>query len=439
MALDIARIRAAFPSLTVTDGGRGRVYFDNPGGTQVPQHVIDRTVDCLTRANANLGGAFASTIAAGEIVDEAHRAMADFLGAASAEEIVFGQNMTTLTFHISRSIGLTLNPGDDIVVTRMDHDANIAPWLLLARDRGCTVRWLDFDPATFEFDLSRIDGVVGPRTRVFAVNYASNCTGTISDIGAIARRVKARAPEAIVYVDAVQLAPHALIDVQALGCDMFVCSPYKFFGPHQGVLWGRRELLASLEPYKVRPADDALPHRFETGTLSHEGMAGTLGAVEYFAWIGETMGGQVAPAPGESPRRRAIRAAWHALADYELTLTRRLIDGLRARPGVTVQGITDPAALGRRVPTVSFTHERISPPVLADGFARAGIFVWSGHNYAVEVVRTLGLLDKGGVLRIGLAHYNTAEEIDFCLDVLDDMIGGRNRKSETRSQKSDGT
>lgn len=422
MALDIARIRTAFPSLSVADGGRRCVYFDNPGGTQVPRQVIDRTVDCLTRANANLGGAFASSIAAGEIVDEAHQAMADFLGAASAEEIVFGQNMTTLTFHVSRSIGLTLKPGDEIVVTRMDHDANIAPWLLLARDRGCMVRWLDFDPATFEFDLSRIDDVVGPRTRVFAVNYASNCTGTISDVGRIAALVKARAPDAIVYVDAVQLAPHALIDVQALGCDMLVCSPYKFFGPHQGVLWGRRDLLASLEPYKVRPADDALPYRFETGTLSHEGMAGTLGAVEYFAWIGETMGGAMAPAPGESPRRRAVRAAWSALADHELALTNRLVDGLRARPGVIVQGITDPAAFRRRVPTVSFTHERLSPAVLAQGFADEGIFVWSGHNYAVEVVRTLGLLDRGGVLRIGLAHYNTAEEIDLCLDVLDRMI-----------------
>ena len=422
MALDIARIRAAFPSLAVTDGGRRRIYFDNPGGTQVPQQVIDRTVDCLTRANANLGGPFASSIAAGEIVDEAHRAMADFLGAATPEEIVFGQNMTTLTFHISRSIGLTLKPGDEIVVTRMDHDANIAPWLLLARDHKCTVRWLDFDPTTFEFDLSRVADVVTPRTRVFAVNYASNCTGTISDIAQIARLAKARAPEAIVYVDAVQLAPHALIDVQALGCDMLVCSPYKFFGPHQGVLWGRADLLRALEPYKVRPCDDALPHRFETGTLSHEGMAGTLGAVEYFAWIGDAMGEAAAPQAGERARRRAIRAAWGALATFELELTQRLVAGLQALPGITIRGITDPKALHRRVPTVSFTHERIAPALLAQEFAREGVFVWNGHNYAVEVARTLGLLDTGGVLRIGLAHYNTGEEIDFCLEVLARII-----------------
>lgn len=418
MSFDIDRIRSEFPSLAVTDDGRRRVYLDNPGGTQVPRRVIDRITDCLIRANANLGGSFASSVAAGELVMEAHRAMADFLGASSAEEIVFGQNMTTLTFHLSRSLALTVQPGDEIVVTRMDHDANISPWLLLARDRGAVVRWVDFDTERYEFDLCSLRDVLGPRTRIVAFNYASNATGTINDIPGVVAAVRELAPEAVVYVDAVQYAPHGLIDVQKLGCDFLACSPYKFFGPHQGVLWGRAALLRKLQPYKVRPADDALPYRFETGTLSHEGMAGTLGAVEYFAWVGETFGPDLPHLAGESPRRRAIRAAWEVMAIYEAELMLRLIAGLQRLPGIRILGITDPASVSRRVPTVSFTHERLTPQELEKIFAKAGIFVWEGHNYAIEVMGSLKLLDKGNALRVGLAHYNTAEEVDFFLETL---------------------
>jgi cysteine desulfurase family protein (TIGR01976 family) len=421
MSIDIARIRAEFPALAVTDEGRARVYLDNPAGTQVPRAVVDRTVECLTRANANLGGHFASSLAAGRLVEEAHAAMADFLGARSAAEIVFGQNMTTLTLHVSRSIALTLAPGDEILVTRMDHDANVAPWLLIARDRGATLRWLDFDPARFEFDLGELAGLLSERTRVVALNYASNATGTINDVTAITAAVRARAPRALIYVDAVQLAPHGLIDVQAIGCDFLVCSPYKFFGPHQGVLWGKAEVLRSLSPYKVRPAGEGLPDRFETGTLSHEGMAGTLGAVEYLASVGRDQG-KPAPAAGESRRRAEIRAAWRVLGEYETGLTGRLIEGLKRLPGISIQGIADPAAFDRRVPTVSFIHERLAPAEMAKGFAAEGIFVWDGHNYAYEPILRLGLLEKGGVLRTGIAHYNTVEEIDFLIDVLGRMI-----------------
>lgn len=422
MSLDVARIRAEFPALAITDSGRPRIYFDSPGGTQTPKAVIDRTVDCLVNRNANLGGPFVTSQAAGQLVDEAHAAMADFLGAASPAEIVFGQNMTTLTLHISRSIALTLEPGDEIIVTRMDHDANIAPWLLVARDRGCTVRWLDFDRARFEFDPTAFEALLNPRTRIVALNYASNATGTISDVAGMTARVRAKAPKALVYVDAVQLAPHRLVDVRAIGCDFLVCSPYKFFGPHQGVLWGRADLLMSLSPYKVRPADDTLPSRFETGTLSHEGMAGTLGAVEYLAWIGTALAPSVPARPGENERRRAIRAAWQALEVYERALTQRLVEGLQRLPGIRIQGITDPAAFDRRVPTVSFIHDRLSPPEMSAGFGREDIFVWDGHNYALEVISHLGLLESGGVLRVGLAHYNTAEEVDRLLDVLGQMI-----------------
>jgi cysteine desulfurase family protein (TIGR01976 family) len=426
MSLDVARIRAEFPALAITDSGRPRIYFDSPGGTQTPKAVIERMVDCLVNGNANLGGPFATSLAAGRLVEEAHAAMADLLGAASPAEIVFGQNMTTLTLHVSRSIALTLAPGDEIIVTRMDHDANIAPWLLVARDRGCRVRWLDFDRARFEFDPAAFEALLGERTRLVALNYASNATGTVNDVAALTQRVRAKAPKALVYVDAVQLAPHRLIDVRAIGCDFLVCSPYKFFGPHQGVLWGRADLLMSLSPYKVRPADDTLPSRFETGTLSHEGMAGTLGAVEYLAWIGTELAPPVPARPGESaresPRRRAIRAAWQALEAYERGITRRLVEGLRRLPGIAIQGITDPAAFDRRVPTVSFIHDRLTPPEMSAEFAREGIFVWDGHNYALEAISHLGLLESGGVLRVGLAHYNTAEEVDRLLEVLGRMI-----------------
>ncbi|HKF62885.1 MAG TPA: cysteine desulfurase-like protein [Dongiaceae bacterium] len=422
MSLDVARIRAEFPSLAITDSGRPRIYFDSPGGTQTPKAVIDRTVDCLVNCNANLGGPFVTSQAAGRLVDEAHAAMADLLGATSPAEIVFGQNMTTLTFHISRSIARNLEPGDEIIVTRMDHDANIAPWLLVARDRGCRVRWLDFDRGSFEFDPAELDHLLCERTRVVALNYASNATGTINDVTGMTAQVRARAPKAMVYVDAVQLAPHRLIDVQAIGCDFLVCSPYKFFGPHQGVLWGRADLLMSLSPYKVRPADDTLPSRFETGTLSHEGMAGTLGAVEYLAWVGKELAPQVPARPGESERRRMLRAAWQALEIHERGLTRRLIEGLQRLPGIKIQGITEPAAFDRRVPTVSFIHDRLAPAEMSAAFAREDIFVWDGHNYALEVITHLGLLESGGVLRVGLAHYNTPEEVDRLLDVLGQMI-----------------
>jgi cysteine desulfurase family protein (TIGR01976 family) len=416
--LDIERLRAEFPALALTDGNRPRAYLDNPAGTQVPRAVLERTTECLVRTNANLGGRFATSLAAGEMVAAARQAMADLLGAGSGDAIVFGQNMTSLAFHVSRALSAAWAPGDEVVVTRLDHDANIAPWLIAARERGAAVRWIDLDPRTYELDLAGVPALLGPRTRLVAVGYASNALGTINDLPAIIAAVRALAPRALVFVDAVQYAPHGLIDVAALGCDLLACSPYKFFGPHQGVLWARPGLLEGLPAFKVRPAGEAMPDRAETGTLSHEGMAGTLGAIQYLAWVGETMGPALAPLQGESPRRRALRAAWAALVPYERDLCHRLLDGLAALPGVTVRGIADPAALDRRVPTVSFTHDRLPPGTIAQACAEAGIFVWDGHNYAVEVMRRLGLLARGGALRVGPAHYNTAAEIDRFLDVL---------------------
>jgi cysteine desulfurase family protein (TIGR01976 family) len=421
-ALDIDRLRAEFPALALTDAGRPRIYLDNPAGTQVPRAVLDRTAECLVCANANLGGRFATSLAAGEPVAEARRTMADLLGAGSGEAIAFGQNMTSLAFHLARARSAGWGPGDEVVVTRLDHDANIAPWLMAARERATEVRWIDLDPVRYELDLDGLPALLGPRTRLVAVGYASNALGTVNDLPAIIAAVRALAPRALVFVDAVQYAPHGLIDVAALGCDLLACSPYKFFGPHQGVLWARPDLLEALPAFKVRPAGTAMPDRAETGTLSHEGMAGTLGAVEYLAWVGTVMGPALAPLPGERPRRRALRAAWAALVPYEAALCRRLLDGLALLPGVTIRGITDPAALGRRVPTVSLTHQRVPPAALAQACADAGIFVWDGHNYAVEAMRRLGLLERGGALRVGPAHYNTAAEIDRLIEVLDAAI-----------------
>jgi cysteine desulfurase family protein (TIGR01976 family) len=400
-----AQARRHFPALALTDAGRPRVYFDNPAGTQVPQQVVDRTVDCLVNRNANLGGYFATTLAAGELVDEAHRACADFYNAATPAEIVFGQNMTTLTFHMSRCLGRRFRKGDEIVLSRMDHDANVAPWLLLAEDLGLTVRWMDFDTGTYEFPDDALTKVLSNRTRLVAMGMASNCTGTVNDTKRFA--AQARAAGAIVYLDAVQFAPHYAIDVQDLGADIVVSSAYKWFGPHQGVLWGRKDLLAETFGYKVRPAGEDLPHKFETGTLSHEGMAGCLGAIEYLEQFGT---GQT--------RAQRIASAWTAMAAYEQKLTLKLIEGLRSFKGLTVRGITSANAMHRRVPTVSFTLDGHHPQALAKAFAADNIFVWSGHNYAVEPVTRMGLMDKGGVLRVGLAHYNTEAEVDALLASL---------------------
>jgi cysteine desulfurase family protein (TIGR01976 family) len=404
-AFDVSAARRQFPSLAVADEGRQRVYFDNPAGTQVPRQVIDRTVDCLARTNANLGGFFSSTRAAGELVEEAHRACADFYNAQSASEIVFGQNMTTLTLHFSRCLGRKLKCGDEIVVSRMDHDANVAPWLLLAEDAGLTVKFMDFDPETYEFADDALRRVLSERTRIVAFGAASNCTGTVNDTKRFAREAKEAG--AIVYVDAVQFAPHYAIDVQAMEADIVVSSAYKWFGPHQGILWGRTALLQDTFGYKVRPAGDDLPHKFETGTLSHEGMAGCLGAIEYLEQFGS----------GET-RQARLASAWSKLAAYEQDLTLRLIEGLSEVKGLKIRGITSANAMHRRVPTVSFTLAGFRPEALAKAFAKENIFVWSGHNYAIEPVTRMGLMAEGGVLRVGLAHYNTAEEVDGFLDAL---------------------
>jgi len=424
MEYDLETVRSRFPSLSITDNGVSRVYFDNPAGTQVPQPVADRMYDCLLHANANLGGYFRTSRRADAIADDAHAAMADLLNAPSPDEIIFGQNMTTLTLHVSRSIGREFRAGDEIVLTRMDHDANVTPWVLLARDLELKVRWLPFNVETFEFDLSALDNLLNRRTRLVCVGGASNMTGTIHDI----RTISARAHEAgaWTYIDAVQSVPHVATDVQELGCDFLACSAYKFFGPHQGILWGRGELLERLEPYKLRPAPDTIPGAFETGTQSHESMAGTAAAVDYFAWIGETMSSDYIKSNERyaGSRRRYVHAAMDCLFDYETQLTRHLIDGLRHLPGVKVHGITAPDAMTRRVPTVSFTAAQMPSNQIAEALAKKNIFVWSGYNYALEAAMALGIYDSGGGVRVGPVHYNTIEELDRLLVALEKILQG---------------
>ncbi len=409
MTFPIDRVRAEFPSLGLTDDGRERVYLDNPAGTQVPRRVADAVGRCLIEANANLGGHFATSTQAGAVVAGAHQAMADFLGAQSPSEIVIGANMTTLTFHLSRSICRDFKPGDEIVLTRMDHDGNIAPWLEIAADRDLVVRWLSFDPDTWRLEPAALERVLSERTRLVAINHASNLLGSINDVPALA--AVAKAAGALVYVDSVQFAPHGLIDVAALGCDFLVCSSYKFFGPHLGILWGRRELLAGMHAYKVRCVGEELPHKYETGTPQIELLAGLTATVDYFRWLGEITAGGGGP-------RQSIAGAFAALTRHEQGLAQRLIAGLEAIPGIRVLGITDPDVADLRVPTVAFRHEHARPAAISSALGAAGIFVWDGHNYALEVVRQLGIPEEQGVVRIGLVHYNTAAEIDRTLEAV---------------------
>jgi cysteine desulfurase family protein (TIGR01976 family) len=421
-APDLSSVRDQFPSLRQTDSqGRPFVYFDGPGGTQVPRRVIDAMADYLTRANANTHGLYETSRRTDQMVTQARGAMADFLNAPSPDEVVFGPNMTTLTFNVSRAIGRTFKPGDEVVVTRLDHDANVSPWMALA-ERGAIVRQADFDPTDCTLDTEDVRQVINERTRLVAVGYASNAVGTVNDVRTIGEW--AHAVGAWLYVDAVHYAPHGPIDVQDIGCDFLACSVYKFFGPHMGVLWGRHELLERLAAYKVRPADNQPPDKFEMGTKNHEGMAGSMAAVEYLAELGARFG---APFVGRYPqfqgRRRDLKTAMAAIRAYERPLFERLMSGLLAIPGLTVYGITNPARFDQRVPTVAFRLKGHSPQQIAERLGDEGIFVWDGNYYAPSVTERLGVEDSGGMVRVGIAHYNTAQEVDRLLDVLRRLAG----------------
>jgi cysteine desulfurase family protein (TIGR01976 family) len=415
-SIDLSPIRAQFPALQMLDAGRPAVFFDGPGGTQVPQRVIDAMTHYLIETNANHGGRFRTARQSDATLAAAHEAMADLLNAPSAREVAFGPNMTSLTFQFSRAIGRLLAPGDEIIVTRLDHDANRAPWLALA-ERGVTVHEIDFNVADCTLDLKDLAAHLNSRTRLVAVGYASNAVGTINPIAQIAQMVHAAG--AWLWVDAVHLAPHGPIDVQALDCDFLVCSPYKFFGPHSGVVWGRYDLLEALRAYKVRPAGDLPPDKFETGTQNHEAQAGVLAAVDYLADLGRTYGGAYAANfPNFSGRRLQLKQAMAAVRTYERALFEHFVDGLLAIPGLSFYGICDKARFGERTPTAAFRLRDRSPEQVAQALAERGVYVWSGNFYALAVTERLGIEETGGVVRAGLAHYNTLEEVNYCLGCL---------------------
>lgn len=415
-SLDIAWIRAQFPALAQTVDGQPAVFFDGPGGTQVPQRVIDAIGNYLINANANTHGAFATSARTDAVIAEAHTAMADLLG-CDPDEVVFGPNMTTLTFAMSRAIGRELGPGDEIVVTRLDHDANVAPWRAL-EERGVTVRMVDIDVEDCTLDMGDMARAITANTRLVAIGYASNAVGTINDVAEVVRM--AHAVGALAYVDAVHYAPHGPIDVRALDCDFLACSPYKFFAPHMGALYGKRAHLERLQPYKVRPAGNNTPDRWETGTKNHEGLAGVAAAIDYLAELGRNTGGVDAT----TSRRAALLAAMAAIRSYERDLAERLIIGLLAIPGLTFYGIREPERFGQRTPTVSIRLASCTPHELAARLGEQGIFVWDGNYYALSLTERLGVEESGGMVRIGLAHYNTAEEIDRLLAILRTMTTG---------------
>ncbi len=405
----LARARERFPALSSPDSP---VYFDNPGGTQVPREVADAMIEYLLYSNANTSGAFRTSERTDHVIKEAHAAAADLLGAARPEEVAFGPNMTTLTFGLSRALGRELREGDEILLTTLDHDANIAPWLLLAEDRGLIVRFADINLDDCTLNLDSYKAALSERTRVAAFTYASNAVGTVNDVRLLTRL--AHEAGALIFIDAVQYAPHGPIDVVEIGCDFLACSPYKFFGPHAGVLYCRYDHSERLQAYKVRPADPAPPSKWETGTQSHEAMVGTTAAIEYLASL---------PPEGQyASRRERLVAAMSAVRSYERELAGQLLGGLSNLP-VRLYGITDPNRLEERVPTFALTAHGHTPRELAVEMGRRGYNLWDGNYYALALMERLGLEGSGGALRVGLAHYNTAEEVSRFLSDLAAVLG----------------
>ncbi|NLF65095.1 MAG: cysteine desulfurase-like protein [Chloroflexi bacterium] len=405
MAFNPDLLRPQFPALQQTLSGRPVIYLDGPGGTQTPERVIDAMAGYLRAGGSNLGGPFLTSERSEVVMAAGRRAMAAFYN-ARPEEIVFGQNMTSLTFSLSRALAQRWQPGDEIVLTRLDHDANISPWLLAAKERGVTVRWLDFHPADTSLALEELPALLNERTQLLAITHASNAVGTIPDV---ARAVRlAHEVGALVYVDAVHAAPHQLIDVQALACDFLVSSAYKYFGPHTGILYGRYRLLEELPAFKVRPSPPEPPEKWETGTQSFESIAGVAAAIDYLASLG----------PGEGSLRERLARAMASVKAYEMGLSARFLQGAAAIPGLRVYGITDVERLDERTPTFAVSLEGYSAGEVAAALGRQGIFVWSGHYYAVAVMERLGLLEQGGLVRIGFVHYNTPAEVDAVLTAL---------------------
>ena len=410
MTFPVDHVRSLFPALNHPD----RIYADNPAGTQVPATVAQAVADRMLGDYANLGGHFATSQSCDTLYTQAHTRAATFLGAASGREVIIGPSMTALTFHMSRSICRDFQPGDEIVITRMEHEGNVGPWLQIAHDMGLVIRWVAFDPDSWRVEPEALAKQLTTRTRLVCLNHASNMTGSINDIAALS--AVAKDAGALVFVDSVQYAPHLLPDVQALGCDFLVCSAYKFFGPHLGLLWGREDLMQSLHPYKGRCVSDDLPDRFESGTPQLELLAGLCATFDYFENLGTHL-------DHTGSARDLMQATYAASLEYEHGLTRDLIRGLTGIDGLTIYGITNPNRTHDRVPTVSLRVEGHTPSAIAATLAQQGIYVWHGHNYAYEPTRQLGLPEAEGVVRIGLSHYNTQDEVARIVTSVAEAVG----------------
>ncbi len=411
--LDLTWVRSQFPALTQTINGHPAAFLDGPGGTQVPQQVIDAIADYLSRNNANTGGAYHTSRNTDRMIAESRSAIGDFLN-CDADEIVFGPNMTTLTYAMSRAIGRELASGDEIVLTLLDHDANFSPWKAL-EEKGVVIRTVKFNESDCTLDMSDLAAKIGKRTRLVAVGYASNAVGTINNVAEVVRL--ARQARALSYIDAVHYAPHGPIDVRALDCDFLVCSTYKFFGPHMGVLYGKREHLKRLRPYKVRPNTDNIPNCWEWGTLNHECIAGIKACVDYWEELGRRA------KPAVTTRRAAILAAHDAIQGHERAMMDKMIAGLLAIPGLKLYGITDPHNFENRCATIAVRIEGHTPLELARKLGEHGFFTWDGNYYALNVTEQLNVERLGGFLRIGLVHYNTMEEVEGLQAAMREIVG----------------
>ncbi len=410
MTFPIDAVRQQFPSLATTDDGQRRIYFDNAAGTQVPRQTIDRIVDFFHRYNSNTGVFNPTSVEVDALYDDAVKAMADFLGTTDPGEVLIGANMTTLTYQLSRSLAHQFEPGDEIIISRMEHEGNVSPWLQMAEDNDLVVKWLEFDRNSWRAEPALLEPLLSERTRLLALNYASNLTGGVNDVKALT--AMAQAAGAIVYVDAVQYASHRLIDVKDLGCDFLACSPYKFYGPHLGVVYGKRKRLESLRAYKLRCASNDLPFRFSLGTPAFELIAGLMGTLEYFQWLAAETG-------CSGDRRQLFEGAYTAMGGHEDGLAEQLLSGLVAIPGLTMQGAS---TLTHRVATFSFTHDRHPASAIARQLSDAGLYCHWGDNYAFEVAKALDLDPQEGVLRLGLGHYNTTGEVAEALTLIEGVL-----------------
>ena len=410
----IEKVRSCFPSLERIVAGREAVFFDGPGGSQVPSSVTDAMSEYLLGHNANTGMSFATSVETDELISKVLQVCSDFIGCDDPTEIVFGQNMTSLNFQLASALSRTWGDGDEVVVTRLDHDGNVGPWSLAAEWSGATIRKIGINRRDCTLDMESANEAITERTVLVAIGAASNLSGTINDVRKIIEIAHGVGAE--VVVDAVHFAPHSLIDVSEMGCDFLLCSPYKFFGPHQGILWGKRGRMESLPVAKLRVATEELPFRWMTGTQSHEGMAGTMAAIEHIAWIGRQVSGE-----SNMIRRDALIEAYRAIEEYERELCLRMLEGLCRIRGLKVWGITEPSRISERTPTVSFTHPSMGAKELGGRLAEKGVFVWAGNFYALELTEALGL-EPEGVLRAGVLNYNSMEEVDFFVESVAEIL-----------------